>query len=42
MAPFYSTCLKCGTSFDREVPFCPHCATDEWLLDKPFEEKDRT
>jgi len=39
--PYFTTCLKCGCSFDHEVAFCPHCSTDEYLLDEPFEEKNR-
>lgn len=38
--PYYSFCLKCKFDFKKEVGFCPHCATDEWLVDLPFEEKN--
>lgn len=39
--PYYSVCLKCKTNYRTTVASCLHCGTDEYLLDYPFEEKDR-
>lgn len=39
--PYFTTCLKCKTSYDHEVAFCIHCGTDEWLIDEQYEEKNR-
>lgn len=39
--PFWSRCLACNATYDREPSVCVNCDSDEYLISYIYEEKNR-